>query len=83
MKKEDLYELYLKGGDIEFECDGKWYSITWFIENGEKYVSFCEFYNEPTDVQTFDELINIKRYGKTVLEMWESLDEETGKYIIC
>ena len=41
-----------------------------------EFISFCEFYKEPTDVFTFDELVKVTREGTTVLQMWESLTEE-------
>ena len=33
------------------------------------YISFCEFYKEPTNVTTIEDLLEVSRDGVTVLEM--------------
>ena len=41
----------------------------------KNYISFCEFYKDSTEVSTFEELDNVKRYNTTVLEMILSIDD--------
>lgn len=64
-----LKELIDSGREIEFLFEGKKYSITYGILNGEEVISFCEFYQETTEVRTVDELLEINRNGHTVEEM--------------
>ena len=73
MTKELLAEYIEHGREIEFQYNGKMYSITYGIINGKEVTSFCEFYKETTEVETFDQLLEVSRDGVTVLKMWESL----------
>ena len=41
----------------------------------KNYISFCEFYKDSTEVSTFEELCNVKRYNTTVQEMILSIDD--------
>lgn len=75
MKKEQLKEYVANGREIEFEYKGKEYSITYGVIDGQEVISFCEFYKETTEVQTYEELLKVSRDGVTVAEMWESLKE--------
>ena len=75
MTKEELRNLIDDGHEIEFEAEGKRYSITYGIVKGEEVISFCEFYKETTEVKTVDELCQIKRDGHTVLELLANLTE--------
>ncbi|MBQ9601073.1 MAG: hypothetical protein IJR46_03590 [Neisseriaceae bacterium] len=81
MTKEELFQLTeVEGNEIEFKYQNKWYSITYWEYEINKYgFSFCEFYQKPVDVYSFDELISIKYNGVTVMEMLESLDEDAEK----
>lgn len=63
--------------DIEFDYKGKRYSITYYEDDREDYISFCEFYKEPTDVKNFDELCNIKVKGISILDIIESLPDSS------
>ena len=76
MTKELLADYIDCGREIEFKYNEKMYSITYGIIDGEEVISFCEFYKETTEVKTFDDLMNVSRDGMTVLQMWESLEEE-------
>ena len=42
----------------------------------EELISFCKFYQETTEVETFDDLCEVSRDGVTVLQRLESLTEE-------
>ena len=76
MTKEELIELIETGREIEFTYNKKRYSVTYRNEDVKDYISFCEFYKEPTDVSSVDELCNVVRDGVTVLEMLESITEK-------
>lgn len=76
MTKEQLIDYVNHGREIEFEYNGKQYSITYGSMDQEFFISFCEFYKETSDVKTVEELLNVKREGVSVLEMIESLTEE-------
>lgn len=74
---KDLLKDYIDcGREIEFKYNEKMYSITYSPADQEDFISFCEFYKEPANVKTFDELLEVSRDGVTVLQMWESLTEE-------
>ena len=75
MTKKTLYDYISCGREIEFQYHGKMFSITYSPSWEEDFISFCEFYKEPVNVKTADELIKIKYDGVTVLEMLESLTE--------
>lgn len=76
MTREQLIEYISQGREIEFQYDGKMYSITYSPVGEEDYISFCEFYKETSDVKTIEELMKVSRNGITVLEMLESLTED-------
>jgi hypothetical protein len=76
MNKEQLADYVAHGREIEFKYNGKMYSITYSPVGMEDFISFCEFYQEPIDVKTVDELIKVTWDGVTVLQMLESLSEQ-------
>ncbi len=83
MKKEDLKEYVETGREIEFVYEGKWHSITYYEKDEDgNDISFCEFYKEPINVSNFDDLCNITYKGVKVIEIWESISEEYGDYVI-
>ena len=72
----ECIELLTQGNrEIEFVYNNKRYSITYFRENGEKMISFCEFYQTPTDVRTVRELLDIKVDGKTLEKILSELPD--------
>lgn len=75
MTKDLLIDYVFHGREIEFKYNGKMYSITYGIVDGKDVISFCEFYQDTTEVTTVDELLTVSRYGITVLQMWSSLTE--------
>ena len=75
MTKDLLIDYISQGREIEFKYKDKMYSITYGIVDGKEVISFCEFYQDTTEVTTVDELLTVSRYGITVLEMWSSLTE--------
>lgn len=76
MSKDELRDYLDSGREIEFKWNGKMYSITYGKINGRSVISFCEFYKDSTEVETPDELLNVKRDNTTVLDMLESLTED-------
>ena len=54
----------------------KKYSITYYNDNRVNFISFCEFYKEPIDVSSFDELLENKYNGISIKDMIESLNED-------
>jgi len=76
MTKEQLIDYVNHGREIEFRFQGKMYSITYSPEGMEDFISFCEFYQETSDVKTVEELMNVTRNGITLLEMLQSIGEE-------
>ncbi len=79
MNFDQLKEYIQIGNEIEFNYNDKQYSITyWYPDDNEdnKWISFCEFYKETTEVKTAEELwSNVIRDGVTVGEMLTAIDE--------
>lgn len=76
MTVDNLKDYIECGNEIEFMYNGKKYSITYGIFDGKEMISFCEFYQETTEVDTFEDLLEVSRDGVSVLQMWESLSED-------
>ncbi len=75
MRTERIKELVGDGREIEFDCKDKRYSIVHFDENGKSWISFCEFYQEPIDVLSPDELFKIKVGSLTLEEIFSNLPD--------
>lgn len=69
MTIEEIKKYVSYGNEIEFQFQGKRFSITYGEFHGKELISFCEFYKETTEVKTVDELLKVKRYGVTVEKM--------------
>lgn len=76
MTKEQLKHLVETGREIEFDYKGKQYSITYYLDNREDYISFCEFYKETLDVKDVDTLWNSTYKNMNVGEILSSLAEK-------
>ncbi len=76
MNKQTLLDYIRAGHEIEFKWNDNMYSITQGIINGQQVISFCQFYKESTEVHSPEELLKIKRYNTTVLEMIQSISEK-------
>lgn len=71
----ELKSMIETGYDIEFSYKGKDYSIT---KTKQDYISFCEFYNEPTDFATVDDFMNNAVVGDEKLsEIWNCVTDLT------
>ena len=78
MRAECIDLLVSTGREIEFEYNNKRYSVTYYRdrENNKRMISFCEFYQEPTDVKTVDELLAIKIDGITLEDVFSKLPDD-------
>ncbi len=76
MNKGEIINLINSGRELEFIYNNRNYSITYGILEGNEVISFCEFNKESTEVETVDELLNIKRYDVSVEEMLLSLSDK-------
>lgn len=80
MTLSQLKEYITIGHEIEFIFNDKKFSITyWYPDDNDesnRWISFCEFYKETTEVKSADDLWNnVIRNGKTVGQMLESINE--------
>ena len=75
MRRECIEELINGNREIEFKYHGRWYSITYYNDNREKYISVCEFYNKPTDVRNVEELFNLYIGNHSLKEIFEALPD--------
>lgn len=75
MEIQYIQELINNNREIEFEFNGSRYSITYYNDNREKYISFCKFYNEPIDVKNTEELFKLKIGNQTLEQILESLKD--------
>jgi hypothetical protein len=75
MTLEQLGKIISTGREIEFTYQDKNYSLTYFRNNGEKWLSFCEFYKDTLDVSDVDSLLKSTYHGIKVSDIFESLGE--------
>lgn len=75
MRLECVELLVENNREIEFEYQDKKYSITYYNDNRERFISFCEFYQTPTDVKNVQELLNIKIGDKTLQKVLSELED--------
>lgn len=73
MKLKELIQWVDEGREIEFDYEGKRYSITYFYNGDKREISFCEFYKDPTDVTTVEQLLRIPVNNKPLEKVWEKL----------
>ena len=76
MTIDKLMDYINHGREIEFRYNGKMYSITYGTIDGKHVISFCEFYQETTEVENPEEIVTVSRNGSTVAEMLSSIREE-------
>lgn len=77
MKMEYIQELINNDREIEFTFNNNHYSITYYNDNREKYISFCKFYNEPKDVKNTEELFKLKIGNQTLEQIFKSLKDSS------
>lgn len=77
MKMEYIQELINNNREIEFTFNNNHYSITYYNDNREKYISFYKFYNEPIDVKNAEELFKLKIGDQTLEQIPKSLKDSS------
>lgn len=81
MRRECIEELINGNREITFIYGKDKYSITYYADKRENYISFCKFYKEPIDVKNADELLKIKIGKYTLEEIFSKLpDDAFGIY---
>ena len=75
MRSECIEELIRGRREIEFAYQNKMYSITYYNDNREKYISFCEYYKKPIDVKNATELLEIRINGKSLKAIFSRLSD--------
>ncbi len=75
MRPECIDSLIICNREIEFAYKDKMYSITYWNDKRKDYISFCEFFKEPTDVCDANQLLKIKIDGKTLEEIFSMLPD--------
>ena len=75
MKVECIEELINGNREIEFTYRGHRYSITYYNDNREKYISVCKFYEKPVDVKNAKELFELTIGKYTLKQIFEALPD--------
>lgn len=77
MTEKQLRNYVDTGDEIEFNYNGKRYSITYFSTETHKHIiSLCEFYKEPEHFLTYEDFKNnAKIDGKSVVEILYGIDD--------
>jgi len=75
MKSQCIVELIMGKREIEFIYHSKRYSITYYNDKREKYISVCEYYHNPIDVKTPNEVLKLKIGSKTLKQIFSQLPD--------
>ncbi len=81
MRAECIEELIRGRRDIEFIYNNHRYSITYYNDNREKYISVCEYGYDPVDVKSAYELLKLHIGKKTLEQIFSSLPDSC--FCIC
>lgn len=76
MNDFNIFKKWIEtGNEVEFSYSGKRYSVTYGIkENGNEYISFCEFYKPDTEFIDADDFINNSKIDNIPLrEIWKDV----------
>lgn len=76
MRSECIEELIRGHREIEFKYKGEWYSITYYCDNRDKWISFCKFYQEPIDVSMPHQVLELKIGNRTLDEIFSQLPDD-------
>lgn len=76
MKKEYLMQLIHEGHEIEFEYNGKRYSICYGMIDDEEVISFCEFYKASKEVKTIEALLQLQYNDFIVENILEYIEDD-------
>jgi len=77
MRAECIEELIHGKREIEFIYHNHRYSITYYNDNREKYISVCEYGYNPIDVKSAHEVLNIHIGKKTLEQIFSSLPDSS------
>lgn len=77
MEIQYIQQLINNDRKIEFDFNENRYSITYYNDNMEKYISFCKFSNEPIDVKNAEELFKLKIGNQTLEQIFKSLKDSS------
>ena len=69
MTKQQLKEWIDTGRELDFEYQGNEYSITYYKDNRNDYISFCQYYQDTLDVSSVDVLWNFAYKGIALADM--------------
>ena len=74
---EEFKNWITSGNEIEFSYQGKRYSVTYGRkENGEEYISFCEFYKPDTEFINYNDFMeNAKIDGVPLSKIWGDVED--------
>ena len=75
MKSECIEALIECKREIEFSYKNHRYSITYYNDNREKYISVCKFYDKPVDVKSSSEVLKMKIGGVTLEKIFANLPD--------
>jgi len=77
MRTECIEELIHGKREIEFVYNHRRYSITYYNDNREKYISVCEYGHTPIDVKSSSEVLKIYIGKKTLAQIFSSLPDSS------
>ncbi len=77
MRSECIEELIHGKREIEFIYRNHRYSITYYNDKREKYISVCEYGYSPIDVKSADELLKLHIGRKTLEQIFSSLPDSS------
>lgn len=76
MRAECIESLIACNREIEFTYKGYQYSITYYNDNREKYISVCLAYNNPIDVKNSNEVLNLTIGGIKLETIFSKLPDD-------
>lgn len=75
MKTECIEALINERREIEFTFRRKRYSITYYNDDRERYISVCKFYGKTVDVKNVAELLELTIGDYTLKQIFEALPD--------
>lgn len=77
MRAECIEELIHGKREIEFIYNKHKYSITYYNDKREKWISVCEYGQEPIDVKSPAEVLKLHIGRRTLAEIFASLPDSS------
>ena len=75
MRPECIEELIHGRREIEFIYHNHKYSITYYNDNREKWISVCEYGYKPIDVKSAAEVLKLHIGKRTLAQIFSSLPD--------